>query len=648
MGIWNRKAKPVFLLILTVFILMNVIACGKNPAAPQSASQNVPAGIGATPESGIAETSVVSPNGHSESITSANGITYVGSDNETLYAFRSKNGQLLWQHTLDGLVSIYAIANGAIYVVSGANYDVVYTLNAVNGALLWHHQIDSSIFGMVVVNSVVYDNTNSYGNNRASVYALQGTNGSLLWRYTAEIDIPTTITVSSSGIVYVPVYGMRDSSAFIYALQASNGHFLWSLRLDEPLGGQPVEVNGIVYIASSSGTIYALHANTGIPLWRFTRYTGTSTIAVSPTIVNGSIYIAAEDSIYALRASDGTLLWRYPKGTSSNFSDTGQPVVANGTVYVGDIDGPIYALQANNGRLLWQQQIGKSVFGPLSVADGLVIASTQSNYEFALRGSNGSLLWQHPVDTFSTLSDQLPPHVVANGMVFSGTQDGTVNVVRTSDGSLLWHYTIKERAVPLEPVYSAAITFTSSVSYTQALRTVTDLGLHTFKACAWSIWQPESDPASLPYLLVISTPNAAPLWLNRLKAMPEIKSVQSNPVFNCPMMTASPLPPGANTFLPEDKPGTYVRVTFSGSLNSYEAALNAINTQGFRLANPCYERARAAGAKPTWNTMGQETSFAQTHTLLLATTVFNAIRWESQLHALAGVVKIEAPFQETC
>ena len=152
----------------------------------------------------------------------------------------------------------------------------------------------------------------------------------------------------------------------------------------------------------------------------------------------------------------------------------------------------------------------------------------------------------------------------------------------------------------------------------------------------------------MPYLLVTATTTSAPLWLNRLKATSIATDIQSNPAFNCPMFPASPPPPGSNTFLPDNQTGAYVRVTFSGPLSSYDAALNAINTQGFRLANPCYERARAAGAKPAWSTMEQKTSFAQTHTLILATTGLNAIRWARQLQELTGVVKIETPFQEKC
>ncbi len=92
--------------------------------------------------------------------------------------------------------------------------------------------------------------------------------------------------------------------------------------------------------------------------------------------------------------------------------------------------------------------------------------------------------------------------------------------------------------------------------------------------------------------------------------------------------------------------GTYLRVIFSSG--NYDAALNAINNLGFRVANPCYEQARARGSKPAWSLMGQEDSFAQAYTLVLATTNNNAATWQSQLRSLHGVTKVEAPFKASC
>ena len=90
-----------------------------------------------------------------------------------------------------------------------------------------------------------------------------------------------------------------------------------------------------------------------------------------------------------------------------------------------------------------------------------------------------------------------------------------------------------------------------------------------------------------------------------------------------------------------------MKTTFSDSI-SYDIALDAANNLGFRLANPCYESARARGDKPAWKTAGQENAFGAAHTLLLATTGFNATTWLSQLKTLAGVTKVDTGVGAGC
>ena len=105
--------------------------------------------------------------------------------------------------------------------------------------------------------------------------------------------------------------------------------------------------------------------------------------------------------------------------------------------------------------------------------------------------------------------------------------------------------------------------------------------------------------------------------------------------------------PHALNFLGPNAPITYVRATFSGD-TGYDAALDAVNNLGFRLANPCYEQARSRGNKPTWNTAGQENTFGSSHTLLLATTSYNATAWLSQLKTVVGVTGVDVPVTATC
>lgn len=193
------------------------------------------------------------------------------------------------------------------------------------------------------------------------------------------------------------------------------------------------------------------------------------------------------------------------------------------------------------------------------------------------------------------------------------------------------------------PVISASLTFKTSVSYAQALRLVTGLGLQVTLGCWGLDWASTDfkgdyqspDSRQLP---TASTAAAAPGWLDRLKASGDIEQLWTNQWGHCSNSPWALLHAPAS--LPLDQSGSFVRVTFSNA-SSYDTVLDTIMMLGFRLANPCYEYLRALNQNPTWMPMGQEASFAASHTLLLATTPSNAVSWKQQISTTPGVIKVE-------
>jgi eukaryotic-like serine/threonine-protein kinase len=68
--------------------------------------------------------------------------------------------------------------------------------------------------------------------------------------------------------------------------------------------------NGVVYIGSTNGKVYALNAATGAKLWIFT--TGASVYS-SPAVVNGMVYVGSNDgNLYAFGLPGGTATVKRP------------------------------------------------------------------------------------------------------------------------------------------------------------------------------------------------------------------------------------------------------------------------------------------------------------------------------------------------
>ena len=90
------------------------------------------------------------------SLAVANGVVYVGSLDNNVYALNAKSGAKLWSYaTGNQIYSSPAVANGVVYVGSADNK--VYALNAKTGAKLWSYTTGRAVESSpAVANGVVY------------------------------------------------------------------------------------------------------------------------------------------------------------------------------------------------------------------------------------------------------------------------------------------------------------------------------------------------------------------------------------------------------------------------------------------------------------------------------------------------------------
>ena len=86
----------------------------------------------------------------------ANGIVYIGSSNNVLYALTASTGAMKWSYTTGGPIdSTPAVSGGVVYI--GSADKKMYALNATTGALKWTVTTGGDIESSpAVANSVVY------------------------------------------------------------------------------------------------------------------------------------------------------------------------------------------------------------------------------------------------------------------------------------------------------------------------------------------------------------------------------------------------------------------------------------------------------------------------------------------------------------
>jgi outer membrane protein assembly factor BamB len=200
---------------------------------------------------------------------------YVGSFVDySLFAFRTSDGQMVWKYTTGDYVNSSPVVNGdTVYVGSEDGY--LYALDAATGTLRWKFNgggtppSDGMGASPIIVNGVVY--TSCYDGN---VFALEAASGNLIWNHsTTKLQSIFASPTFSNGVLYIP------AGSGICALNAGNGEELWKFTVTYPIQASPTVAGGVVYVGGNDGNLYALDAQTGTELWR---YSSGGTIVATP------------------------------------------------------------------------------------------------------------------------------------------------------------------------------------------------------------------------------------------------------------------------------------------------------------------------------------------------------------------------------
>jgi polyvinyl alcohol dehydrogenase (cytochrome) len=185
---------------------------------------------------------------------------------DSLLAIDYEKGTLLWatQFTPD---DVFVVGGGA----TGPDYDIGSSANLFTAG-------GKDLVG-IGVKSGIY-------------YALDRETGVMQWMAMITPGSPLGGVMSASayanGMVYVASNRFGQGMTRTVALDASNGAVKWEHDEASVTYGGVAHANGVAYVATNAGTIWALDAQSGAELWSAALPDAT---AGSPTVADGTLFV---------------------------------------------------------------------------------------------------------------------------------------------------------------------------------------------------------------------------------------------------------------------------------------------------------------------------------------------------------------------
>ena len=325
------------------------------------------------------------------------GVVYAGAGDKRVVALDAKTGAQLWESEVTGPVaSSPAVAGDLLYF--GLKDGRVVALSTEDGAQVWEYQTGD----FIVASPTTRDGIVYIGSSDGRLYALDALTGKRYWSYNTDGRITAGAAVSDA-VIAVASEDRRvhilDAISGGYRLDYSiAGQMSGSPVVDDDLvyaASSSGIVTGIDWKQKSLPfEKTARWIRTTLFLWQFVSslppqkgYVWSDSLRrenfdFTPALSGDTLYIASDTgSLFALGRADGSRKWRFVADAGLS----GGPSAAGDMVYVGDEDGVIYAIGANDGEERWRMTLdGKIVSEPVAAGDTLYVATAEGTL-FAVR-----------------------------------------------------------------------------------------------------------------------------------------------------------------------------------------------------------------------------------------------------------------------
>lgn len=324
------------------------------------------------------------------------------------------DSNILWTAPVTGDYHIFhsaVVTEGVVYFC----HDSLYALDAATGVTIWSYPVQ-----MGDDSPSIYEDKLFLANSD-SVFCFDLSSRELVWS-NGLVNTDGGSPVVCDGKVFCGKNPTGMQGSVTKCLNAENGALIWSTSLS---GAQAscASIWASLLIVPTHAALYGIDIETGDIVWSILTLEGFHD--TSPCIVEGTIYIGAEDGVFrAIDAGTGDIIWSTPISPVSGLEAT--PAYRDGIVVCGNRE-TIFAVEAENGAVLWQND--KGLHGSPTIADGIVYWGGWGDYTdpdsiYAADITSGETIWSYKPDSLAWPLCSTPP--IVDGVLYFPTSDGNL------------------------------------------------------------------------------------------------------------------------------------------------------------------------------------------------------------------------------
>lgn len=231
--------------------------------------------------------------------------------------------------------------------------------------------------------------------------------------------------------------GQQNRSAYILVPPLN---IMWDYNIEGGVGPSGIAASdAVVFVNALQGELFTFDVNTGGKIGNL-KFLGKD-CSTSPLISgNDVIFTFAGDKKYSAGSYNlisGTINWR------KNYGDIQtSPVMQNGFVYFGGLNGNFYKIDISGGKMIWKFNSKGQIHSTCALADSIAVFGNDKGNIYCINTSTGSEKWK-----IETTLPVISTPLIYNGNVFIGANDSNYYCISAEEGIVIWKVNLHSKII---------------------------------------------------------------------------------------------------------------------------------------------------------------------------------------------------------
>lgn len=280
---------------------------------------------------------------------------------------------------------------------------------------------------------------------KGKTLALANDTGQDVWTYSSNDFFASEPLLSENQIIALS----RPGELSVFNTESNIP--IWTSDLESESGGSIGANSSSVFVGTNNSEIFSVSRLDGSINWTYSANKNDSRsrqFYSNPLLTEGLLYIGGVDGVLrCLDQKTGTEKWN----VSLTDWIRSKPIMIGSTLYVATIDSKLHAINLSNQEILFTTSLGShGITADLVGNENGIIAIGRGLMMYSVNPDNGNINWSRGVKDGAWVDDKyyfadwsgglLGSPTIVDGIAYIGGPDGFVNALDVETGKEIWRF----------------------------------------------------------------------------------------------------------------------------------------------------------------------------------------------------------------